>query len=128
MMVMYVHEPSLMVVICKGKTIQGTWPDFRVRLEQLLSRFRFPATFIKDELAYADEYIVSKTGSRSMLAFMNRIVFELSYQCSQFPDYDSISLTRLEDWLMDRLHQTGKKQGDYSSPLKYWQREIGFAS
>jgi hypothetical protein len=25
MMVMYVHEPSLMVIICKGKTIQGAW-------------------------------------------------------------------------------------------------------
>ena len=65
-----------MVVICKGKTIQGTWEAFLNRLEQLLSRFQFRTSFIKNELAQAEGYTVSKTKSKSMLSIMNQIVFE----------------------------------------------------
>lgn len=77
MLVMYVHEPSLLVVICQGKTIQGTWQAFRIRLEKLLYRSQFPDTFIKSEMAQAEGYIVSKTNSKSMLASMNQMAFEL---------------------------------------------------
>jgi hypothetical protein len=127
MMVMFVHEPSLMVVICKGKTIRGTWETFLNRLEQLLSRFRFQESFIKSELSQAEGYTVSKTSSKSMLSFMNQIVFELEYYCRRFPSFDTIELNFLEDRMMDRLHQTGKKQMDYLTPLEYWRREIGVA-
>ena len=125
MMVMYVHEPSLMGVICKGKTIQGTWETFLYRLEQLLSRFQFQDSFIKGELSQAEGYTVSKTNSKSMLSFMNQIVFELEYDCRRFRDFDGISQDWLEDRMMDRLHQTGKRQTDYLTPLDYWRREIG---
>ena len=125
MMVMYVHEPSLMVVICKGKTIQGTWETFLNRLEKLLSRFQFQASFVSSELSQAEGYTVSKTNSKSMLSFMNQLVFELEYDCRRFPHFDSISLDRLEDSMMDRPHQTGKRQMDYLTPLEYWRREIG---
>ena len=125
MMVIYVHEPSLMVVICKGKTIQGTWETFLNRLEQLLSRFQFRTSFIKNELAQAEEYTVSKTNSKSMLSFMNQIVFELEYDCRRFPNFESISRERLEDSMMDRPHQTGKRQTDYLTPVEYWRGEIG---
>ncbi len=125
MMVMYVHEPSLIVVICKGKTIQGTWETFLNRLELLLSRFQFQESFIKSELSQTEGYTVSKTNSKSMLSFMNQLVFELEYDCRRFPDYDSMSLDRLEDSMMDRPHQTGKRQTDYLTPLEYWRREIG---
>ena len=124
-MVMYVHEPSLMVVICKGKTIQGTWMTFRNNLEQLLLRFQFPASFIKNELSQAEGYTVSKTNSKSMLSFMNQLVFELEYDCRRFPNFDSISLDWLEDRMMDRPHQSGKRQTDYLTPLEYWRREVG---
>jgi hypothetical protein len=116
-----------MVVICKGKTIQGSWQTFPNRLEKLLSRFQFPASFIKSELSRADGYTVSKTNSKSMLSFMNQIVFELEYYCHRFPSFDTIELNFLEDRMMDRLHQTGKKHMDYLTPLKYWQREIDMA-
>ena len=125
MMVMYVHEPSLMAVICKGKTIQGTWETFKSRLKLLLRRHKFSEKFIYDELAQAEGYTVSKTNSKSILAFMNQMVFELEYQCRVVNEYDAIPLDELEDRFMDRLHQTGKKQMDYSTPLKYWRKEIG---
>jgi len=122
MMVMYVHEPSLMAIICKGKTIQGTWHIFRTRLELLLHRHKFPGQFIHDELAQTEGYTVSKTSSRSILAFMNQMAFELEYECRLAEGYDVISIDKLEDRMMDRLYQYGK---DYRTPLKYWQQEIG---
>jgi hypothetical protein len=125
MMVMYVHEESLMTVICKGKTIQGTWEVFVSRLEQLLRRFHFPGTFIKNELSQAEGYTVSRTNSRSVLSFMNQMVFELDFECRGFKSYEDISPEILEDRMMDRLYQFGRKFHDYRTPLQFWQRKIG---
>jgi len=128
MLVMYVHEPSLTVVLCKGKTIQGTWDPFIFRVQQLLLRFQFPNDFITAELALAEGYAVSRTNSKSMLSFMNQLVFELEYECGRFGNFDDIDLDTLENRMMDRPHQTGKTGRDYLTPLEYWRREIGLTS
>jgi uncharacterized protein DUF6933 len=128
MMVMYLHEPSLTVILCKGKAIQGTWKPFIDRLRQLLFRFQFPVAFITTELAFAKDYTVSRTNSKSMLSFMNQIVFELEYECGPFENFDDIEWDAIENRMMDRLHQVGKVGGDYLTPLKYWRQEIGLTS
>jgi hypothetical protein len=48
--VMYVHQPSLLLVVCRGKTIAGTWPEFLVRLPALLERHKFKPEFIAKEM------------------------------------------------------------------------------
>ncbi|HEY8967955.1 MAG TPA: hypothetical protein VIM64_02655, partial [Puia sp.] len=113
---------------CKGKTIQGTWKPFIHRLHQLLLRFQFPNDFITAELALAEGYTVSRTNSKSMLSFMNQLVFELEYECGRFGDFDDIDLDTLENKMMDRPHQAGKTGRDYLTPLEYWRREIGLTS
>jgi hypothetical protein len=124
-MVMYVHEPSLMAIVCKGKTIQGTMEQFPRRLKGLLTRFHFPDNFISNELALAGGYVVSKTDSKSLLSFMNQMVFELEMECSRYDSYEAISLDALEDRMMDRLYQFGRRLHDYRTPLNYWQQETG---
>ena len=121
---MYVHEPSLMSVICKGKTIQGTWEPFLKRLEQLLMRYKFPDAFIQKELSQAEGYTVSKTNSRSLLSHMNQMAFELEYRGRMAEEYDHIDLDSMEDIMMSRPYQYGKRQWDYRTPLNYWQEEI----
>jgi hypothetical protein len=128
MMVMYVHEPSLMAVVCKGKTIQGTMQQMPLRLEGLLTRFHFPKSFIRHELSLTDGYVVSKTNSKSLLSFMNQMVYELEYECSKYGTYEAIPLETLEDNMMERLYQSGRKWHDYRTPLKYWQAEAGLGS
>jgi hypothetical protein len=128
MLVMYVHEPSLMAVICKGKTIQGTWEPFLKRLKELLVRYQFPGAFIKNEISQAEGYTVSKTNSRSILGFMNQMAFELEYECRRAATYESISVDDLEDRMIDRIYQFGKGGRDYRTPIKYWQQEIGLTS
>ncbi len=127
MLVMYVHEPSLMAVICKGKTIQGTWEPFLNRLGLLLLRYQFPERFIHRELSQAEGYTVSRTNSKSLLAFMNQMAFELEYECCRTEAFDAISIDDLENRMMERIYQFGKRFRDYRTPLKYWQQEIGLS-
>ena len=128
MLVMYVHEPSLMAVICKGKTIQGTWEPFLQRLKALLARHQFPEAFIKNEMAQAEGYTVSKTNSRSLLSFMNQMAFELEDECRKAGSYESIALDDLEDRMIDRVYQFGKRLRDHRTPIDYWKQEIGLNS
>lgn len=116
---MYVHEPSLLTIVCRGKTIKKTWPEFAERLPALLHRCRFPEAFIANEIKEASGYVVAKTSSRSMLCFMNQLIYQLEYDCSRFPAYESISLDLLEDAMMDYLHRDGKSHS-YVSPGLYW--------
>ncbi len=37
MLVAYFHEPSLLTIVCRGKTIKGTWDEFTQRVPALLS-------------------------------------------------------------------------------------------
>ncbi|HEY4289184.1 MAG TPA: hypothetical protein VGN00_18915 [Puia sp.] len=127
MFVMYVHEPSMMAVICKGKTIQGTWETFRKRLELLLRKYQFPEAFIHSELSQAEGYTVSKTNSRSILGFMNQMAFEIEVHCQMTQRYDAISIDDLEGRMIDRIYQFGKRFHDYRTPLQYWEQEISLS-
>ena len=122
LLVMYVHEPSLMTVICQGKTIQGTWEQFRLRLQELLKRFEFPVTFIEAEMKLMNTYVVSRTDNKSILAHMNQMTFHLEYDCSRFESYLSISLEFLEGHMMDHIYTYGKRFHDYRTPLDYWKQ------
>ena len=119
--VMYVHEPSLLTIICRGKTISGTWPEFLIRLTALLKRYDLSDEFIQFEMKEMDGYVVAKTNSKSMLAHMNQMVFLLEYVCSRSSSYESILPDQLEDILMDNLYQTGNKERPYITPKEFWQ-------
>jgi hypothetical protein len=122
--VMYVHEPSLLTVICRGKTIKGTWSEFLTRLPALMQRYNFPEAFIKTEMNEATGYVVAKTNSKSILAHMNQMIFQLEYDCVQFYSYDTITLELLEDRMMDNFYQTGNKEKPYTTPKDYWQQKL----
>lgn len=123
LMVMYVHQPSLMTIICKGKTIQGTWTQFLERLPLLLDRFHFPKEFIEHEMREMNGYIVSKTNNKSILAFMNQMVPTLEHHIYRAGSYEEIPQQWLEDLMMKFLHKhTGSP--DYFSPLQFWNETI----
>lgn len=124
LMVMYVHEPSLLTITCRGKTIKGTYPEFTQRLPILMERYHFPAPFIETEMKGANGYIVAKTNSRSMLAHMNQMIFQLEYDCSRFLSYETISLDVLEDGMMDHWYQMNGK-GAFTSAKAYWEKHFG---
>lgn len=120
LMIVFVHEPSMISVVCRGKTMKATWPQLMGRLPALLQRYHFPAAFIEAEMNEANGYVVAKTNSRSMLGRMTQMRYRLENDCSRFETYESISLDLLEDSMMDMLYDIGKHK--YTSPMRYWQQ------
>ena len=118
--VMYMHDPSLLVVLTHGRTIKSTHHEFILRLSWLLERSGFPPEFKNREIMAADEYVVGKTNSRSLLGHMNDMQFNLDHYFLQYEHYDHIDLDRIEDLLMDHIHH-GKGHTLYSRPITYWE-------
>lgn len=123
MLLLYIHEPSLLTVVVKGKTIASTIDNFRKQLEQLLYRQEFPKTFIEKEMQYGADYIVSKTSNKSMLSHINQMVLQVTTYNLRYASYDDIDTIVHEDILMDWLYKS-KGQKDYRTPLKYWMKEL----
>ena len=124
LLVMYVHEPSLLTVVCRGKTIKGTWPEFIERLPALLQRFNFPTEFITAEMKAASGYVVAKTNSKSMLAHMNQIVSNMEYHCARAASYDTIDTSFLEDIVMSYLYKGTEKGIPYTTPETFWRKAL----
>lgn len=123
-MVMYVHEPSLLLVLTKGKTINGTLPEFYSRLEALLTRNHFDPEFIKKEIASAKEgYVISKTNNKSILAAMNSITYNIEWECSTFLSYASIDIDKIEDSYMGWLTYDSSRPHNYRCTSDYWKEK-----
>lgn len=124
MLLLYVHEPSLLTVVVKGKTIASTIDAFRKQLEQLLHRHNFPANFIEIEMSLGSDYVVSKTSNKSMLAYINQMVFQVTHYNYRYPSYDHIDTTVHEDLFMNWLYKS-KGQKGYQTPREFWVKELG---
>ncbi|SHM75838.1 hypothetical protein [Chitinophaga sp. CF418] len=120
LLIMYVHEPSLLTVICKGKTIGKTWDEFVGRLPGLLQRIGFSKDLIQAEMSLMDNYVVAKTSSKAMLGHMNDMVVMLEYQCEQYPSYESISEEELQNNMTQYLYGTRNKGARYMTSVGYW--------
>jgi hypothetical protein len=120
LLIMYVHEPSLLTVICKGKTIGKTWDEFVERLPALLRRIDFSEDLIQSEMSLVDHYVVAKTNSKAMLGHMNDMVVMLEYQCERYPSYESISQEELENNMTKYLYGTRNKGSRFITSVDYW--------
>ncbi len=124
LLVMYVHEPSLLMVLTRGKTINGTLPEFYNRLNALLIKRNFLPAFIDSEMRLAEEgYIVSKTNSRSMLASMNVITTNIEYMCSAYSDFNAINLDKIEENFKNWLVSDPLRQHTFRRTSDYWEKK-----
>lgn len=120
LLVMYVHEASLLTVICKGKTIGKTWSEFMRRLPALLRKIGFSENLIQSEMNLLNDYVVAKTSNKAVLGHMNDMVIMLEYQCERYPLYESISEEELENNMMQYLYGTRNKGSRYMTSADYW--------
>jgi hypothetical protein len=123
MLVLYIHEPSLITIITRGKTIRKTYPEFEIRLKNLLQRFRFPEHFIENELTFLDEMVIGKTTNKSMLGYINQIVYLLDYWVYDNRDYESINLDDLENKMMSHL-SSSKNTSGFITPINFWEKKL----
>jgi hypothetical protein len=125
---MYVHQPSLIIILTRGKTIAGTMPEFCSRLEAFLNRHHFDAAFVNKEMELVRQgYVISKTNSKSMLASMNAITENVEYRCSTYSDFEAIDFTYIEDAFMEWLVYDKTKPYYLRRTSDYW-RERKFIS
>jgi hypothetical protein len=120
---LYVHEPSLLTVVIKGKTIASTIDNFRLQLKHLLLRYKFPAAFIEKEMSFADDYVIGKTNSKSMLAHINQMILQVTYYNTRYASYPEIDTITHEDIFMDWLYKS-KGQKNFQTPLDYWKKVL----
>ena len=123
-LMLYVHQPSLLTVMVKGKTIASTVDQFRKQLRDLLSRQSFPKAFIEREMSLTDEYIIGKTNDRSMLAFINQMVYDVTVFNYSFASYEEIDTGMHEENFMDWLYKA-KGQRNYQIVMDYWKEKLG---
>ena len=124
MLVMYVHQPSLLVVLAKGKTITGTMDEFCFRLEKLLIRNEFARPFVEREVEMMKEgYVISKTNSKSMLGSMNAITENINYRCSTYSGYDVIDIDYIEDAFMEWLVYDKTRPYSLRRTSDYWKEK-----
>lgn len=117
-LVVYVHSPSLVTVITVGKTIKTTFPDFKKRFLSITKRHNFPEKFINDSLEKFEEITITKTNSRSMLAYANQIAEQITSRMLTYQTFEEIDLDEEENIIMDHLFGNGKKT--YFKPSSYW--------
>lgn len=119
-LVMYVHEPSLLLVLAPGKSINTTLPVFYKRLPLLLERNHFKHEFIEHEMRFVQEgYVVSKTNSAAMLGRVNSISYNIEARCRMFSFYNSINLDEIEDDYLDWITRDTAR-GKYLCTRDYW--------
>ncbi len=122
-LVMYVHNPSLLMVLTAGRSVKSTLPAFISRLECLLKRQHFKTAFIYREMPLVREgYVVSKTNSKSLLGHMNEMSLDIEMYCRSLGRYDLINMDEIEDnffgWLsFDHTLRT------YRRVDEYWQQK-----
>jgi len=75
-------------------------------------------------MLYAADYIVGKTGNKSMLAHINQMVLQVTTYNLRYASYDEIDTAVHEDIFMGWMYKS-KGQKDYQTPLKYWMKELG---
>ncbi|MEO7802820.1 MAG: hypothetical protein ABIR81_12505 [Ginsengibacter sp.] len=119
-LVMYVHQPSLLLVLTRGKSLNTTLPVFHKRLADLLERQHFKPLFIEREIELIKEgYVVGKTSSRSMLASMNAIIENIEAVCRRQSSYGAINLDGIEDTYLDWLTYDSRLR-KYLVTKDYW--------
>ena len=124
MLTVYIHEPSMLSVICKGKTIKNTWPTFVERLPTVLEQYGFTDNIITQEMLMANDFVVAKTNNRSILSCMNQVIFVLEYNCSRLDSYENILETKLENLVKGMLFGTKESRNKYFSPERYWKGKL----
>jgi hypothetical protein len=124
-LMLYIHAPSLLTIVVKGRTIKSTFGAFLSRLENLAGRFGLPSVFPLSEKHFEQDCSVFKTNDRSMLGHINELINAIVCWSETAKSYDAIDTDKIEDYLMGYLHKIKGRDG-YTKPREYWEDLLKF--
>lgn len=112
----FLHYPTKISIIIPGKSLNKTLPILPERVADLLKRQGFSALIPKFQLQ--EPPVVFATNSRSMLAHMNQLRYNLEYHLAMPETIEAINYAEIEDGHLDWLFTRNGKAGDYEKPLE----------
>jgi len=109
----FVHQPTKISVLVPGKSLKNTISKLPERVKGYLQRNGYEQLL---PLFHLDTSCVEiyTTNSRSVLAHMNQIKFNIEYHCFLAETLEQINFDWLEDIFFDYLFQTKDTKGKYT--------------
>jgi len=106
----FLHCPTYITILIPGKSLNKVIPSLKQRTVALLNRLGFPNLETLYQLDSEPE--IFATNSKSILAYMNQIKYNLEIHFSSASSIESINYDNLEDihndWIfLDKLNPKG---------------------
>ncbi|MFB6344043.1 hypothetical protein ACE1ET_20160 [Saccharicrinis sp. FJH62] len=106
----YLHHPTKIVIIVKGRSLKKSEQLFKDRIRHFLERHNYNPLIEKFELEGKTK--IYSTNDRGMLSNMNQIKWNSEYHCISSQNPDLIDFNWIEDISINNLFttkDTGKK-------------------
>ena len=107
----FLHHPTKIVVIVRGRSIKKTYSKFKIHVSEFLKRNGYKKLIQGFDLE--SELFIYSTNDRSMLAVMRDIKWNSEYQCLRYVNIESIDFEWIEDISMSNLFTTKKTGSEY---------------
>ena len=113
--ILFLHHPTYISIILPGKSLNKLLPQLPSRVSKYLKRNGFEKLEPYFQLDSLPE--VFSTNSRSMLAHINQIKFDLEYHFAMAETIEDINYNRLEDIYFDYLFGGRNIENKYIRPM-----------
>lgn len=115
LVVHFLHEATKVSILCPTKSINTALTLLPDRVSNFLDRHGFKNLYEMYGLNTPVE--IYATNSRSMLAYMNQLRFNMEYHLAGAESYETINFERIEDIHTDYLFSTADKKKKYVSTI-----------
>jgi len=109
--VQFLHYPTYILIVIPGKSLKKLVPLLAKKISDFLNRHGFAELESDFQLNSPTE--IFSTNSRSMLAHMNQIKFDLEYHIAMSESIEEIDYNRLEDLNTDYMFGGKNKDSKY---------------
>jgi hypothetical protein len=111
----FLHNTTKVSILCPTKSLNNALTLLPERVSNFLGRHGFKHLYEMYGLNTPVE--IYATDSRSMLAYMNQLRFNMEYHLEQAETYETIDFKWIEDIHTDYLFSTGDKKKKYVSTI-----------
>ena len=115
LVVLLFHNTTKISIICPTKSLNIAIKQLPIRVENYLTRHGFEKLIPKLDLN--SEIQIYTTNSKSTLAYMNPLSFNIEWHLSKTESLKSFDYNDLEDILSKYLFTDGGKSGKYETTL-----------
>jgi len=112
----FLHYPTFISILIPGKSLNKMILPLRLRTPALLKRLGYSDLIPRFQLDTKPE--IFETNSRSILAHINQLKFNIEYHIALAETIDSIDYDRIEDIHFDSIFTDKLSPGGYITPKK----------